>query len=326
MPDDQTKPRRRIVGRSKTHTGTNGKVLVLSDPLDRGYLCQKMCRCNVGAKISQAGQVLRQRCTTVGIWADEEINQLVWRYKAEVGFNMKARPPKPLMSVDQPNRPSRFPLGRAIGEGLLKRDLEGKAQKGLLRIPDCIILKSSGVELAAMRASGTIDWERLLPVKDNIETVLEIKFAGDELKPSQQYAYQQIAGKARFRLLQIQDCDCNKRPPEPETQPVRVPVVTPMQRESAEPRRWYQLPQQRPAAAPAPQPQLPQYGAVAQSDTHQPLSKILKENPGKAGIILIGAILLIIPATRAAIIGAVAFLAVARPATAESASDKKVTK
>jgi len=224
MPDDQTKPRRRVVGRSKTHAGSNGKVLVLSNPLDRGYLCQKMCGCNTGAKINKAGQVLRQRCTTVGIWADEEINQLVWRYKAEVGFNMKTRPPKPLMSIDQPNRPSRFPLGRAIGEGLLKRDLEDKAQKGLLRIPDCIILNSTGVELAAMRASGKIDWERLLPIKQNIETVLEIKFAGDELKPSQQYAYQMIAGKDRFRLLEIGDCDCGKKRAEPTTQPVRAPI------------------------------------------------------------------------------------------------------
>lgn len=102
---------------------------------------------------------------------------------------MKTTPPKPLMSIEQPNRPSRFPLGRAMGEGLLKRDLEGRPQKGLLRIPDCIILKSTGVELASMRASGTIDWKRLIPVHENIETVLEIKFAGDKLGVRQQSDY-----------------------------------------------------------------------------------------------------------------------------------------
>lgn len=112
MPDDQTKPRRRVVGRSKTHAGSHGKTLVLSNPLDRGYLCQKMCGCNAGTTIlNTLGHELKQRCTTARIWADEEINQLVWRYKAEVGFSMKTNPPKPLMSIEQPNRPSRFPLG-----------------------------------------------------------------------------------------------------------------------------------------------------------------------------------------------------------------------
>jgi hypothetical protein len=57
----------------------------------------------------QSGQELKQRCVTARIWLDEEANQLVWRYKAEVGFNMKTNPPAPLMSRDQPNRPSRFP-------------------------------------------------------------------------------------------------------------------------------------------------------------------------------------------------------------------------
>jgi hypothetical protein len=328
MPDDQIKPRRRVVGRSKTHAGSNGKVLVLSNPLDRGYLCQKMCKCNVGAKINKAGQVLKQRCTTVGIWADEEINQLVWRYKAEVGFNMKSNPPKPLMSRDQPNRPSRFPLGRAVTEGLLKRDLEGRPQKGLLRIPDCIILNSTGTELAAMRASGTIDWERLIPVKQNIETVLEIKFAGDHLDRFQQEAYEEIAGKKRFRLLEISDCDCGKERPDPATEPVRVPVVTPMKRESDEARRWYQLPPPQPSPAPPPQPQLPKYGQTAAPGEHQSLAKYLKEHPGTTGVVLVGAILLLIPATRALIVGAVGATLVVTSTTATAASNqnKKETK
>ena len=48
-----------------------------------------------------------------------------------------------------------------MGEGLLKRQLEGRPQKGLLRIPDCIVLKATGVELASMRAAGHIDWNVL---------------------------------------------------------------------------------------------------------------------------------------------------------------------
>ena len=253
----------------------------------------------------------------MGIWADEEINQLVWRYKAEVGYNMTTNPPAPLMSIEQPNRPSRFPLGRAMGEGLLKRQLEGGPQKGLLRIPDCIILRSTGAELAAMRASGHIDWDRLIPVKRNIETVLEIKFDGDSLQDHQRKDYEKIAGLDRFRLLSISDCDCSLKRPTPATAPVRVPVTTPMKREPDAARRWYQLRPAQPEPAPAPQPQRPQYGPVGASGEHRTLSQVLKEHPVTAGgVMLVGAILLIIPATRAAIAAAGALLAVSGAATA----------
>lgn len=322
MPDDATKSKRPVIGRSRTHTGPHGKVLVLSPPIDRGYLCQKMCGCHAGTNIrNRLGHELKQRCTTARIWADEEINQLVWRYKAEVGYSMKTVPPKPLMSAEQPNRPSRFPLGRAMSEGLLKRDLEG-GQKGLLRIPDCIILNSTGAELAAMRASGKIDWGRLIPVKQNIETVLEIKFAGDQLDRLQQEAYEEIAGKERLRVLEISDCDCRKKRLEPATEPVRVPVVTPMERE-AEPRRhWYQLPPPRPLPAPPPKPQGPQYGPIAEEGEHRSLTTFLKENPGTSAVILVGAIFLVVAATKVAIVAAVV-LAVAAPASAARQSKKK---
>lgn len=64
--------------------------------MDKGYLCEHICECSSGtAKRSKSGQELKQRCVTLGIWRDEEINQLVWRYKAEVGFNMRMNPPAP---------------------------------------------------------------------------------------------------------------------------------------------------------------------------------------------------------------------------------------
>jgi hypothetical protein len=323
MPDDLKRKPSRVVGRSKTHEGPHGKVLVLTNPMDRAYLCQKLCACNGGTKIRNTlGHELKQRCTTASIWTDEEINQLVWRYKAEVGYSMASNPPAPLMSIDQPNRPSRFPLGRAIGEGLLKRDLEGGMQKGLLRIPDCIILKSTGIELAGMRAGGLIDWSLLIPVRKNIETVLEIKFAGDSLKPGQREAYEAIAGEGRLRLIEIGDCDCGLKRPVPATAPVRVPVTTPMQRESLDERRWYQLSSPQPAPAPAPLPQLPQYGPIAAPGDYRPLSTIIKENPVKSGVILVGAILLVIVAAKA-VAAAAAVGLVATAATASPSKKKK---
>lgn len=323
MPDDPKKRPSRVVGRSKTHEGSHGKVIVLTNPLDRAYLCQKLCACNGGTKIrNKLGHELKQRCTTASIWTDEEINHLVWRYKAEVGYSMASNPPAPLMSIDQPNRPSRFPLGRAIDEGLLKRDLEGGMQKGLLRIPDCIILKSTGVELAEMRAGGHIDWSRLIPVRSNIETVLEIKFAGDSLKRGQREAYEAIAGDERLRLIEIGDCDCGLKRSIPVTAPVRVPVTTPMKRESQEERRWYQFPPPQPAPAPAPLPQRPQYGPVAEPGEYRPLSRIIKENPVKSGVILVGAILLTVVAAKALAIAAAVGL-VATAATASPSEKKK---
>jgi len=231
--------------------------------------------------------MLKQRCVTTGIWMDEEINQLVWRYKAEVGFSMRADPPAPLMSRKQPNRPSRFPLGAAIGQGVLKRGLERGSQEGLLKIPDCIILKITGSELATMRASGVIDWKRLIPVQENIETVVEIKFPDDDLDREQEEAYTLIAGSGRFRLLELSDCDCGRKREQPATQPVRVPVTTPMP--AIESRRFFQP---RPQPYPAPQPVRPQYGPVVAHQEGTALSSFLKAAAVTAGVVVVGAIVI----------------------------------
>ncbi len=278
------KPPGRVVGRSTTGTSPLGTRLRLEDPLDKGYLCSKMCRCNSGAALfSLSGDELKQRCTTVSIWKDEEENLLVWRYKAEVGYSMKAFPPAPLMSSKQPNRPSRFPLGAAMGQGVLKRDLEGKMQKGLLKIPDCIILKITGFELAAMRSGGIIDWTRLMPVHANIETVLEIKFAGDDLDREQEEAYMKIAGPERFRLMEITDCDCDTKREKPATQPVRSPVTTSM------PSLFETLPffPPIPPNYPPPQPVRPQYGPLVPAAQSTALSSVLKAAVLTAGVILL---------------------------------------
>jgi hypothetical protein len=320
---DAPKPGR-TVGRSATRTSSEGREVGLDDPVDKGYLCEHICECSTGTAIrSKSGQELKQRCVTARIWLDEEANQLVWRYKAEVGFNMKTNPPAPLMSRDQPNRPSRFPLGRAVGDGILKRDLEGRPQKGLLRIPDCIILKSTGPELATMRASGHIDWKRLIPIKTNIETVVEIKFEGDKLSPGQRDAYRRIAGPDRFRLLNANECECRTRRRRPAEEPVRVPVTTPMKRESTEQRRWYQPAPPQPTPAPAPRPVRPQYGPEVTQEEGSSMSSWLKAAGLAAGVVLVGVIAVAaLPAE--AVVAGVALLVVGRTATAAPINkDKK---
>ena len=264
--------------------------------MGKGYLCEKVCACGQRtAIISKSGAFLKQRCATARIWADEEVNQLVWRYKAEVGFNMATNPPSPLMSKEQPNRPSRFPLGRAMGDGLLKRTLEGKPQKGLLRIPDCIILKVTGAELAAMRASRNIDWKRLIPVQANIETVVEMKFDRDNFRREQRRAYRLIAGPDKLRLLEASACDCgngdNRR--EPERAPERSPVITPILPPLGG--RRPPLIGPAPAPVPAPQPVRPSYGPVAPESDGIPLSDYLKSGANVVGgvALIAGAVALV---------------------------------
>lgn len=300
-------------GRSTTRQSDEGQVLRLRNPIDKGYLCAHVCGCQSGTALRNAlGHTLKQRCVTARIWTDEEANQLVWRYKAEVGYNMRTNPPAPLMSREQPNRPSRFPLGRAMQEGLLKRDLEGRPQKGLLRIPDCIVLNITGPELAAMRASGHIDWNRLKPIKPNIDTVVEIKFEGDRLSPEQKDDYKLIAGRDRFRLLEAWECNCKRQEQEqPQTQTDRQVVTTPVPLPRTEPKRL--LERLRPSSdgqAPAPTPQRPQYGPEAQvGEGTTSLSTFLKSSTVTDGVILVGTIALgVVLAPEAAALGAALLL------------------
>lgn len=231
---------------------------------------------------------------------------------------MRAKPPAPLMSREQPNRPSRFPLGAAIGQGVLKRSLEGKYQKGLLRIPDCIILKITGPELAAMRASGVIDWSRLIPIKRNIESVVEVKFAGDVLLDSQLRAYRAIAGNLNFRLLEISDCDCGRKREQPVREPVRAPVTTPLMFVPPESRKllW-----SRPQSIPAPQPIRPQYGPVVAPTEGTALSSFLKAVAVTAGIVVVGAIVIALLPVEGVVVGT--SLLVAGGAAAAAPSKKK---
>jgi len=312
----------KAVGRSITRPTSEGTRLGLTNPLDRSYLCGHMCNCNKGsALISKSGQILKQRCVTSRVWVDEEINQLVWQYKAEVGFNMMAMPPAPLMSAKQPNRPSRFPLGKAMSEGIYLRDIEGRAQKGLLRIPDCIVLKTNGPALQAMRASGAINWNLLIPKQSNIDAVIEIKFPGDTLSREQGVAYRQIAGKAKFTLLEYAECDCEKEK-EKVKESVRVPVVTPVPFPSVESKRWYQ-PATSPGMAAAPQPIRPQYGPVHSYNDDHTLANFLKGAVVVAGVIVVGAIVIALIPVEVAAGGVVLMVAGGAATAAEVKKGKK---
>lgn len=200
----------------------NGVIAQLSDGNDKTYLCTHVCLAKEFPKVGMNGYSLKQRACTATIWKDEELHLNLWRYKAEVGYLMNRKPPTPLMSrkPEEWLRPSRFPLGAATQE-----IEEGVGIKGNLRIPDCIILKISDkqvAELVKKFASGNgkkEDLKHFIPMQDNIDTVVEIKFEGDKLNDDQIRDYAIIAGSNKFRELKERDCHCNVRKKDPRTQP-----------------------------------------------------------------------------------------------------------
>lgn len=148
----------------------------------------------------------------------------------------------------------------------------------MVRIPDITVLKITGVEIEAMRASGQIDWDRFIPVRRNIHSIIEIKFPGDKLSRGQLRDYPKIAGDGEFIVMTMDDCDCEeRRRRQPAREPVRVPVTTPMKRENEQASSWRIIPL-KPQLAPVPTPRNPQYGPVAQPSSHaMPLSEWLQQ-------------------------------------------------
>lgn len=206
-------------GQGKTNTKliAESEIVTLKPSVERNYLCAHICFAEKFPRISKAGAKLKQRACTLAIWAEEEANHLIWRYKAEVGYNMTKTPPMPIMSPKKGEelRPSRFPLGRAAGMGLfVKKDFEDSA-KGRLRIPDCIVLKITDAELIKLRMSGAGNFKKLIPIQNNIEKIVEIKFGNDRLSQDQIFDYRTIAGSDdKFNKLRDTDCRCQFRNPQ----------------------------------------------------------------------------------------------------------------
>lgn len=192
---------------SETKTSTKGKILKLETGMNKTYLCAHICAASKAPKIGKNGQKLYQRAVTTAIQAEAEANFGVWAYLAEVGYNMRIKPPKALMSDKEgrKHRPSSFPLGAA------KREIEDMG-KGAFRIPDVTILTIKAPEIIEMRMAGIIDWNRFNPIDSNIERLVEIKFGKDKWGLMQYEDYDQIA-KGKVREIADTDCNCDIRKP-----------------------------------------------------------------------------------------------------------------
>src|SRR5260370_39691760 len=99
-------PTYREAGRSRTRSTPQGKTIPVPPPEDTDSPCDHICNCSCNAKLSSNGQVLKQRCVSNSIRRECDAAHQVWKYKGEVGYNMRNFPPTPLMSATELDRPS----------------------------------------------------------------------------------------------------------------------------------------------------------------------------------------------------------------------------
>ena len=205
---------------SETKPSTKGTDIKLETGMNKTYLCAHICAASKAPKIGKIGQSLYQQTVTKAIRAEADLNFGVWAYLAEVGYNMRTKPPKPLMSSkpERMHRPSEFPLGAA------QKQIENLS-KGDFRIPDLTILTIKAAEIIEMRKSGVIDWKRFYHYDDNIERLVEIKFGKDDWFPGQLEAYKKIAPE-KVREVSDKDCSCDTR--KPPSGGLKIPAYPPI--------------------------------------------------------------------------------------------------
>ncbi|WP_296223648.1 VRR-NUC domain-containing protein [Ralstonia sp. UBA689] len=196
-------PVHRPIGNSRTLPQPRGKTIPVLPPDDTAYLCAHICACNRAPIISNKGHKLKQRCATMAIRLECDNAHQVWKYKGEVGYNMVNDPPSPIMAGLKRNTPLQFPLGvdtADLEKAFDLAKLTGRAQKGMLRIPDVVIVKNMHDFDLSQR---------------NIEFVVEIKFPGDRWRSDQRRDYELIAGgKDRVKELSPTLCKCREGEPE----------------------------------------------------------------------------------------------------------------
>ncbi|MGL4666991.1 MAG: hypothetical protein ACRCWR_03575, partial [Saezia sp.] len=209
---------------TNTKQVAEGAVLEVEDAKDLWYLCQKIDYANANPITRADGGLLRQRVVTIMIQRDNAFLRYNFPWTAEVGYDMTTDPPSPIMSLQEPWRPSTFPLSqyqRIIDRYMASMPTSVKIEQplvtlteleeqllhpeekrtGLMRIPDVLSLKD------CMMAGCPAKYS-----KDNINSVIEIKFPGDQLSRKQRQAYELIAGDANnFRLMRTERCGHRRR-------------------------------------------------------------------------------------------------------------------
>ena len=151
-----TKPRQSAAGgRGKTAPKAKGINVNLLAPPDNFYLCQKICVAKKFptaklSKIAKLGYISSPQLSVDGmIMLDYHLFEGKWRYVPEVSFDMRARPPKPILAKHQLFPPN-YPYW-------------GMPRKGTRR-PDVIII--DGEDFVVGLAAAAVD-DRLAEVRQN---------------------------------------------------------------------------------------------------------------------------------------------------------------
>jgi type VI secretion system secreted protein VgrG len=150
---------------------------------ERSVICRAICICD-GAHNGQ--QRVSQWCVTLALWEYDRLLGYQSTIKAEVFYDLSQSPPVPVMSKNDPRRPTRRRLGGTVS-------------------PDTVVLYD-----------GTKP-----PTQDNIRKVYEIKFGRDTLDKDKRTEYTIIAGdKSKFEVLRPEDCDCGEKKTDPLPSPI----------------------------------------------------------------------------------------------------------
>jgi type VI secretion system secreted protein VgrG len=139
---------------------------------DEATLCGVICLCNA----DPAPHTRPSDCLTSRLRALDAASGGTSRLKAEVPYDMTQDPPAPIMSKNEPWRPTR---GKPKGS----------------RVPDVVVVKDPSKP----------------PTRDNIEKVIEVKFPGDDFGEGQEEAYKDIAGPDRFAMFDPERCGCPEK-------------------------------------------------------------------------------------------------------------------
>jgi len=161
-----------------------GKWPNRGEPLndDEMFLCVLMCQC--------VDAPLPQRCVEKKLLEMDRLAGGLSPYKPEVRYDMSKTPPEPIMSRNDPSRPT---TGNPKGN----------------KHPDVTVLHDPSRPLS----------------RNNIKEIVEMKFGADPLSDDQMRQYRRIAGDARFRVLSPDECGCPERAQEPAPEPEPVTVA-----------------------------------------------------------------------------------------------------
>ena len=167
------------------------------DP-EKPVICDAMCFCKSARDLPNTGPgpVVRgktgrnrQQCVADRLWAYDRALSNQSTIKAEVPYDMSQDPPAPVMSRNDPTRPTH---SRPAGS----------------KIPDVVLVNDPTKP----------------PTQDNIRKIIEMKFDNDPLDPNQITVFEQIAPPGvPIETWTTETCGCGKDEPEPKKVPVEAP-------------------------------------------------------------------------------------------------------